>query len=225
MTDPFTPRPEHHFTFGLWTVGNPGRDPFGHEVRPPLDPVEAVRRLAELGAYGVNFHDDDLVPYGSSPAEREADREALPPGARRHRDEGPDGHDQPLLATDLQGGRVHRERPAGTAVRGAEDLRGDRPRRRARRRGLRDVGRPRGRRGRRRQGRPGRARPLQGGRRPLLRAHPRAAVSTCASHSSPSRTSPAATCSSRPSATRSPSSTSWSGPTWSGSTPSSPTRP
>jgi len=71
MSDALTPRPEHHFTFGLWTVGNVGRDPFGHEVRPALDPVEAVQRLAELGAYGVNFHDDDLVPYGSSPAERE----------------------------------------------------------------------------------------------------------------------------------------------------------
>jgi xylose isomerase len=71
MTDPYQPRPEHRFTFGLWTVGNPGRDPFGHEVRPPLDPVEAVHRLADLGAYGVNFHDDDLVPYGSSNAERD----------------------------------------------------------------------------------------------------------------------------------------------------------
>lgn len=71
MSDQYQPRPEHHFTFGLWTVGNPGRDPFGHEVRPPLDPVEAVRRLAELGAYGVNFHDNDLVPHGSSAAERE----------------------------------------------------------------------------------------------------------------------------------------------------------
>jgi len=71
MSDALTPRAEHHFTFGLWTVGNVGRDPFGHEVRPALDPVEAVQRLAELGAYGVNFHDDDLVPYGSSPAERE----------------------------------------------------------------------------------------------------------------------------------------------------------
>jgi xylose isomerase len=70
--DPYVPRPEHHFTFGLWTVGNPGRDPFGHEVRPPLDPVEAVHRLAELGAYGVNFHDDDLVPPGSTAAERDA---------------------------------------------------------------------------------------------------------------------------------------------------------
>jgi xylose isomerase len=72
MSDPFTPRPEHRFTFGLWTVGNPGRDPFGHEVRAPLDPVDSVRHLAALGAYGVSFHDDDLVPPGSSSAEREA---------------------------------------------------------------------------------------------------------------------------------------------------------
>ena len=72
MTDPYEPRPEHHFTFGLWTVGNPGRDPFGHEVRPVLDPIEAVHRLAGLGAYGVNFHDNDLVPAGAPAGEREA---------------------------------------------------------------------------------------------------------------------------------------------------------
>ena len=72
MTNPLEPRPEHHFTFGLWTVGNRGRDPFGHETRPPLDPVESVHRLAELGAYGVNFHDDDLVPFDATPAERSA---------------------------------------------------------------------------------------------------------------------------------------------------------
>ena len=71
MTDAYTPRPEHQFTFGLWTVGNQGRDPFGHEVRPPLDPAESVRRLAALGAYGVNLHDNDLVPHGSTPSERE----------------------------------------------------------------------------------------------------------------------------------------------------------
>ena len=71
MTDLFTPRPEHHFTFGLWTVGNPGRDPFGTEVRAPLDPVDSVHRLADLGAYGVSFHDNDLVPYGSSANERD----------------------------------------------------------------------------------------------------------------------------------------------------------
>src|SRR2546421_11441471 len=72
MHEDLTPRPEHRFTFGLWPIGTPGRDPFGHEVRPPLDPVESVRRLAALGAYGVNFHDNDLVPYRSTPNEREA---------------------------------------------------------------------------------------------------------------------------------------------------------
>jgi xylose isomerase len=59
------------FSFGLWTVGWPGRDPFGEATRPPLDPVEAVHRLAELGAYGLTFHDDDLVPFGSSDGERD----------------------------------------------------------------------------------------------------------------------------------------------------------
>jgi xylose isomerase len=72
MSDPYVPTPDDHFTFGLWTVGNRGRDPFGHETRPPLDPVEAVHRLAALGAHGVNFHDDDLVPPGSSWAERQS---------------------------------------------------------------------------------------------------------------------------------------------------------
>lgn len=72
MTESFTPLPEHHFTFGLWTVGNPGRDPFGHEVRAPLDPVTSVHRLGELGAYGVSFHDDDLVPNGSSATDRKS---------------------------------------------------------------------------------------------------------------------------------------------------------
>lgn len=72
MSDEFTPTPDDRFTFGLWTVGNRGRDPFGFETRPALDPVESVQRLAELGAYGVNFHDDDLVPPGSSASEREA---------------------------------------------------------------------------------------------------------------------------------------------------------
>jgi xylose isomerase len=67
----FTPRPEHKFTFGLWTVGNRGRDPFGDAVRPTLRPAEAVRMLGEIGAYGVNFHDNDLVPVDASPQERD----------------------------------------------------------------------------------------------------------------------------------------------------------
>jgi xylose isomerase len=69
--DKYTPRPEHMFTFGLWTVGNRGRDPFGDAVRPPLRPVEAVHLLAEVGAMGVNFHDNDLVPIDATPAERD----------------------------------------------------------------------------------------------------------------------------------------------------------
>src|SRR5678810_181535 len=66
-----TPTPADKFTFGLWTVGNRGRDPFGEFVRPPLDPVRAVQRLGELGAYGVNLHDNDLVPIDASASERD----------------------------------------------------------------------------------------------------------------------------------------------------------
>ena len=69
--DSYTPRPEHHFTFGLWTVGNVGRDPFGEPVRPPLSPVTIVEQLAELGAYGVNLHDEDLVPRDATKNERD----------------------------------------------------------------------------------------------------------------------------------------------------------
>ncbi|MFE2870275.1 xylose isomerase [Embleya sp. NPDC059259] len=64
MTTP-RPTPEDRFSFGLWTVGWQARDPFGDATRAPLDPVEAVHRLAELGAYGVTFHDDDLFPFGA----------------------------------------------------------------------------------------------------------------------------------------------------------------
>ena len=80
-TPELTPSKLDRFTFGLWTIGWLGRDPFGDAVRSPLDPVEAVHRLAELGAYGVTFHDDDLIPFGSSPADRDKQlarfREAL----------------------------------------------------------------------------------------------------------------------------------------------------
>jgi xylose isomerase len=66
-----TPRPEHRFTFGLWTVGNPGRDPFGGPTRAPLDPVDVVGRLGELGAWGVSLHDEDLIPWATPAAERD----------------------------------------------------------------------------------------------------------------------------------------------------------
>ncbi len=71
-SDPLAPTPAHKFTFGLWTVGWQGRDPFGDATRPALDPVETVQRLAQLGAYGVTFHDDDLIPFGAGEAERES---------------------------------------------------------------------------------------------------------------------------------------------------------
>jgi len=69
--DIYTPRPEHHFTFGLWTVGNRGRDPFGDAVRASIAPARILERLSQLGAYGVNLHDNDLVPIDASPAERD----------------------------------------------------------------------------------------------------------------------------------------------------------
>src|SRR5918999_5458330 len=70
-TEKYQPRPEHKFTFGLWTVGNRGRDPFGDAVRPPLPPAEAARLLGEVGAYGTCLHDNDLVPIDATPQERD----------------------------------------------------------------------------------------------------------------------------------------------------------
>jgi xylose isomerase len=67
----YTPKAQDKFTFGLWTVGNTGRDPFGGPVRDVKSPVELVHLLAEVGAWGVNFHDNDLVPIDATPAERD----------------------------------------------------------------------------------------------------------------------------------------------------------
>lgn len=67
-----TPTPADKFSFGLWTIGWQARDPFGDPTRAPLDPVEAVHKLAEAGAMGITFHDDDLIPSGSSDADRDA---------------------------------------------------------------------------------------------------------------------------------------------------------
>ncbi len=71
MTDRYAPKPEDRFTFGLWTVGNPGRDPFGPAVRPTQDPCDLVRMLGKIGAWGVNLHDNDLIPFDASAAERD----------------------------------------------------------------------------------------------------------------------------------------------------------
>ncbi|MBL8170017.1 MAG: xylose isomerase [Acidobacteria bacterium] len=69
--DYLQPKKEDKFSFGLWTVGNPGRDPFGEPTRLPISPVQIVKRLSELGAYGVNFHDNDLVPIDATAAEQD----------------------------------------------------------------------------------------------------------------------------------------------------------
>jgi xylose isomerase len=68
----YEPKPEHKFTFGLWTVGNPGSDAFGQPVRPTLSPADIVYLLGEVGAYGVNFHDNDLIPIDAAPTARQA---------------------------------------------------------------------------------------------------------------------------------------------------------
>lgn len=70
--DSFAPKKSDKFSFGLWTVGNVGRDPFGDAVRPAMPPTHVVAKLAECGAYGINLHDDDLIPPGSSTQERDA---------------------------------------------------------------------------------------------------------------------------------------------------------
>src|SRR6266550_9110431 len=71
MSD-FAPDPKKKFTFGLWTVGNVGRDPFGGPVREVISPVQICDLLGEVGSYGVNFHDNDLIPIDATPPE--ADR-------------------------------------------------------------------------------------------------------------------------------------------------------
>jgi xylose isomerase len=71
LLEQYQPKPEHKFTFGLWTVGNIGRDPFGEAVREKVSPVDLVHMLAKAGAYGVNFHDNDLIPIDTTANERD----------------------------------------------------------------------------------------------------------------------------------------------------------
>ena len=94
-TDPFEPRPEHKFSFGLWTVGNPGRDPFGGPVRPRLSPLEIADLLGEVGAWGVNLHDNDLVPIDATPAERDRMVQDFGRACERH------GLVVPMVTTNL----------------------------------------------------------------------------------------------------------------------------
>ncbi|HZW09761.1 MAG TPA: xylose isomerase [Phycisphaerales bacterium] len=86
MADQFTPTPRDRFTFGLWTVGNLGRDPFGQATRPGLTPAEVVDLLGEIGGvYGVNFHDNDLIPIDATGAEADQIKRDFAAGLKRHK--------------------------------------------------------------------------------------------------------------------------------------------
>jgi xylose isomerase len=102
MSD-YTPKPEHKFTFGLWTVGNIGRDPFGGPVREQKSPADLVRLLGEVGAYGVNFHDNDLIPIDATPAEADAIKKEF----RKALDET--GIVVPMATTNLFGDPVFKD--------------------------------------------------------------------------------------------------------------------
>lgn len=80
MSDDLTPTREHKFAFGLWTIGHPGRDPFGDSTRPPIDPVDFIRGLADIGAWGVSFHDDDLMTFGAPESQRRAELDRFKKG-------------------------------------------------------------------------------------------------------------------------------------------------
>ena len=74
------PKPEHKFAFGLWTIGHVGRDPFGDATRPPIDSLDFIRGLAEIGAWGVSFHDDDLMTFGAPEKQRRAELDRFKKG-------------------------------------------------------------------------------------------------------------------------------------------------
>lgn len=103
MPDSFTPTPADRFTFGLWTVGNRGADPFGGPVRAHLTPAEIVAGLARCGAMGVNLHDNDLVPFGAAPAERDRIVKEFKKALRDH------GMRVPMATTNLFSHAVFRD--------------------------------------------------------------------------------------------------------------------
>ncbi len=220
-----TPTPADKFTFGLWTVGWQARDPFGDATRPRARPGRG--RAPARRARRLRRHLPRRRPHPVRRPTRRARAsiiDALQGGARRDRHEGADGDDQPVHPPGVQGRRAS---PATTAsVRRYAHAQGHAqhgPRRRARRRDLRVLGRPRGHRDRRRQGRPRRARPLPRGPRPARQYVDRQGLRPALRHRAQAeraaRRHPAAD----RSATPWRSSTSSSTPTWSASTPRSAT--
>jgi xylose isomerase len=84
QSDKYQPQSKHKFSFGLWTVGNRGRDPFGDFVRPVMPPEDLAALLGEVGAWGVNLHDNDLVPIDAAPAERDRIVKSFVAACKRH---------------------------------------------------------------------------------------------------------------------------------------------
>ena len=217
-TDAYVPTREDKFSFGIWTVGWQGVDVFGGAVRPPMAADRAVRKLAELGAYGVNFHDNDVFGFEASTAERDEKIARVPQGAGRDRAGGDHGHHQPVRPPGVQGRRVHRQRTRGPPVRARQGDAQPGPGGRARREDLRVLGRPGGSRvggGQGHQGGPG---PLRRGAQPAVAVRASTRATTSGSRSSRSRTSRAATSCCRPWGTRSRSSASSRTRRWSAST-------
>ena len=99
----YTPQPEHKFTFGLWTVGNVGRDPFGGPTRETKTPAELVDLLGEVGAYGVNFHDNDLIPIDATETETQAIKKEFRAALKRT------GLKVPMATTNLFGDPVFKD--------------------------------------------------------------------------------------------------------------------
>ncbi len=149
MSNNYQPDPKLKFTFGLWTVGNIGRDPFGGPVRDVISPVEICDLLGEVGAYGVNFHDNDLVPIDADATQRDDIVRSFKKALRNN------GLVVPMATTNLfsdpglQGRRVHQQQRPNPRLRDPEDDAGDGPRGRMRGEDLRLLGRPRRRRIRR----------------------------------------------------------------------------
>ena len=117
----YTPKPEDQFTFGLWTVGNIGRDPFGVPVPQRRFPrSRSFTCWRKCGAYGVNYHDNDLIPIDATPAE--ADQHPASEFKQALADTGTesaDGDDQPVHRPGVQGRRVHVQRPESARLRHA----------------------------------------------------------------------------------------------------------
>ncbi len=145
-----TPAPEDKFSFGLWTVQYPGRDPFGEPTRPPMDPVRAVREARRDRRLRHQLPRRRRGPLRHRRRRARPDPRRLPQGAGRHRPGRHHRDHQPVHPPGLQGRRLHLQPPRGTPVRAEEGHAQHRPGRRARRQGLRRLGRPRGRRVRRR---------------------------------------------------------------------------